>query len=54
MTEKAPRKPPRPPKRRWQPPRIKTGQLFESNSMACNKTMTDLGEQCQTQGATTS
>jgi hypothetical protein len=25
------------PKRAWQPPRIKTGQLFESNSLSCGK-----------------
>ena len=24
-------------KRRWEPPRIKTGQLFESNSLSCGK-----------------
>jgi hypothetical protein len=24
-------------KRAWEPPRIKTGQLFESNSLSCGK-----------------
>lgn len=24
-------------KRTWEPPRIKTGQLFESNSLSCGK-----------------
>jgi hypothetical protein len=24
-------------KRVWEPPRIKTGQLFESNSLSCGK-----------------
>jgi hypothetical protein len=24
-------------KRSWEPPRIKTGQLFESNSLSCGK-----------------
>jgi hypothetical protein len=26
-----------PPRRAWEPPRIKSGQLFESNSLACFK-----------------
>jgi hypothetical protein len=26
-----------PAKRVWEPPRIKTGQLFESNSLSCGK-----------------
>ena len=43
MTDKSQRKPPRPgqpgktAKKAWQPPRIKTGRLFESNSLACGK-----------------
>jgi hypothetical protein len=32
-------------KRAWQPPRIRTGHLFESNSLACGKN-TPLLEQC--------
>ena len=24
-------------KKEWQPPRIKTGQLFEANSLSCGK-----------------
>jgi hypothetical protein len=31
----APEPPPVPPKRHWEPPRIRSGQLFESNSLAC-------------------
>ena len=39
MADKANRKTNRPPpKRRWQRPQVKTGQLFESNSLACGKT----------------
>ncbi len=46
------RKPPRR-KKAWQRPRVKTGQLFESNSLACLKN--DIGmEQCADQGFTTS
>jgi len=41
VTDKLPRKPPRPgqprPKKAWQSPRIKSGRLFESNSLACGK-----------------
>ena len=38
MPEKPQRKrPPRRPKRVWEPPRVKTGKLFESNSLACGK-----------------
>jgi hypothetical protein len=38
MPDKPERKPPRPrSKKRWEPPRVKTGQLFESNSLACGK-----------------
>jgi hypothetical protein len=34
-TQKA--KPPKPRKRAWQAPSVKTGTLFESNSLACGK-----------------
>ncbi len=39
MAQKTPRKPPRPGagKRAWQRPQIKSGRLFESNSLACGK-----------------
>jgi len=37
MTQKAPRKPTRPGKKAWQRPQIKSGKLFESNSLACGK-----------------
>jgi hypothetical protein len=38
VAEKPNRKTTRPPpKRQWQRPRVKTGQLFESNSLACGK-----------------
>jgi hypothetical protein len=30
-------KPPKPRKRTWQAPTVKTGTLFESNSLACMK-----------------
>jgi hypothetical protein len=33
-----PEPPPAGPGRPWQPPQIKSGQLFESNSLACFKT----------------
>ncbi|HEY4184925.1 MAG TPA: hypothetical protein VGP07_07645 [Polyangia bacterium] len=32
-------------KRVWQPPRVRTGHLFESNSLACGKNTPSL-EQC--------
>jgi len=39
MADKPNRKTNRPPpKRRWHRPQVKTGQLFESNSLACGKT----------------
>jgi hypothetical protein len=39
MAEKVQRKVPKSPrKRQWQRPRVKSGKLFESNSLACNKT----------------
>jgi hypothetical protein len=38
MAEKVQRKTPKSPrKRQWQRPRIKSGRLFESNSLACGK-----------------
>ena len=39
-------------KRPWQPPRVRTGHLFESNSLACGKSTPQL-EQC-TQNPVTS
>jgi hypothetical protein len=43
---------PAPAKRPWQPPRIRTGHLFESNSLACGKSAPGL-DQCE-QNPTTS
>ena len=40
MAEKTSRKTPPPPKRPWRRPQVKTGQLFESNSLACGKVFT--------------
>jgi hypothetical protein len=38
VTDKTPpRKPARPGKKAWQRPRIRSGKLFESNSLACGK-----------------
>jgi hypothetical protein len=37
MADKAPRRPARPTKKPWQRPQIKSGRLFESNSLACGK-----------------
>ena len=37
MAEKTPRKSARPGKKTWQRPRIRSGKLFESNSLACGK-----------------
>lgn len=37
MANKPKRKPTRPAKKAWQKPRIKSGRLFESNSLACGK-----------------
>ncbi len=37
MADKSKRKPARPSKKAWQKPRIKSGRLFESNSLACGK-----------------
>jgi hypothetical protein len=36
-TEPAPEEP-RPPRRRWELPRIQSGQMFETNSLMCLKT----------------
>jgi hypothetical protein len=39
LAEKRTRKPPpKGKKKTWASPRVKTGQLFESNSLACTKT----------------
>jgi len=46
VAEKSDRKPSRPRKRQWHRPQVKTGQLFESNSLACGKTPTAPNEQC--------
>lgn len=37
--------PPAPGKRAWQAPRVRTGHLFESNSLACGKNTPAL-DQC--------
>ena len=37
MADKPKRKPTRPAKKAWQKPAIKSGRLFESNSLACGK-----------------
>ncbi|HLK88679.1 MAG TPA: hypothetical protein VKZ18_02230 [Polyangia bacterium] len=37
MADKSKRKPARPAKKTWQKPRMKSGRLFESNSLACGK-----------------
>jgi hypothetical protein len=36
-------------KRTWRPPTVKTGTLFESNSLACGKTTANL-DQCESTG----
>lgn len=41
----APDSRPRTAKRPWQPPRVRTGHLFESNSLACGKNTPQL-DQC--------
>ncbi len=39
MAEKSQRKAPAKAKKKpWEPPRVKSGRLFESNSLACGKT----------------
>jgi hypothetical protein len=47
--EKSKAKPTKRPKRTWQRPSVKTGTLFESNSLACGKMV--FQEECQ-QGGT--
>jgi hypothetical protein len=47
VAEKTDRKPSRPRKRPWQRPQVKTGQLFESNSLACGKAITMPNDMCQ-------
>jgi hypothetical protein len=37
---------PRPAPRRWQPPHIRSGQLFEANSLACEKADATGGDPC--------
>jgi hypothetical protein len=50
MAEKVQRKTPKSPrKRQWQRPRVKSGRLFESNSLACTKVVTEGA--CQESGA---
>jgi hypothetical protein len=49
----APRKPLRKRKKAWQRPTVKTGRLFESNSLACGKNSPGMQE-CQEQNATQS
>jgi hypothetical protein len=56
VLEKTPRKKPQPPKgqkKTWETPRVKSGQLFESNSLACGKNNPGMDE-CSTQDATRS
>ena len=45
MAEKQPRKPPAPKRKKktWESPRVKSGRLFESNSLACGKDHSDGG-----------
>jgi uncharacterized OB-fold protein len=51
MAEKVQRKTPKPArKRRWQPPKVKSGQLFESNSLACGKVFSTGNEDCLASG----
>jgi len=55
MAEKSTRKPTPPRrKRQWRRPQVKSGQLFESNSLACNKSPTMPNEECMTVGFQTS
>lgn len=46
MADKPKRKPERSAKKTWQRPRIKSGRLFESNSLACGKNGPGM-EQCE-------
>lgn len=52
MADKSTRKTTRPEKKRWRRPAIKSGQLFEANSLSCGKAGPG-PEQCM-QFATTS
>jgi len=55
MADKSTRKPNRPPpKRQWRRPQVKSGQLFESNSLACGKSPAMPNEECQMVGFQTS
>ena len=47
MAEKTDRKQNRPRKRAWHRPQVKTGQLFESNSLSCGKHISNAVDQCQ-------
>jgi hypothetical protein len=49
VAEKPPRKPLAKTKKKktWESPRVKTGRLFESNSLACGKN-SDMTDQCHT------
>ena len=45
MADKSqPRNPVRKVKKRWQQPKVKTGRLFESNSLACGKNAPGMAE----------
>lgn len=45
MAEKTPRKAsPKRIKKAWQKPKVKSGQLFESNSLACGKVVPPVDE----------
>jgi hypothetical protein len=48
-----PRKPTRKIKKRWQQPKVKTGRLFESNSLACGKNAPGIAD-CDESNATQS
>jgi hypothetical protein len=44
VAEKKPRKPTAKAKKKpWESPRVKSGRLFESNSLACSKNVPDGG-----------
>jgi hypothetical protein len=46
VADKTPRKspPPKSKKKQWESPRVKSGQLFESNSLACGKNNSGMDE----------
>jgi hypothetical protein len=46
MAEKPQRKTTKRKRRRWHRPEVKSGRLFESNSLACNKSPTEPREEC--------